>query len=119
MKPVQQKEKIIDFLIAYPDVVLFPQEKARIVCNIKKELRRKHGHRPNIVEIIFPLLFLVVALLLANISGLFPVITGVPLLDQVDTVDFLRRALLYVFIAGALTTPLLLTILPLNKGRKW
>ncbi len=112
----QEEIKITEFLMSYPDTIPSPQEKARIVRRVEREIEKGRVGRMNTMDILFALLFVPVLLVLALFNGMLPGISAGYILNQVYPTEFTHDILLYVFLAGLLITPLLLTILPVNKG---
>jgi len=111
-----EEEKIVEFLLSYPDVIPSPQEKVRTARRIERKIVTGGDSSENTMDILFVLLFVPVMLILALFSGMLPSISVGQILNQANQIEFTHPILLYIFIVGLLTTPLLLTILPVNRG---
>ncbi|MDD3364650.1 MAG: hypothetical protein PHZ03_06685 [Syntrophomonas sp.] len=111
-----EEEKIAKFLMSYPDAIPSPQEKARTVRRVEREIVKGRVGRMSTLDIIFALLFVSVMLVLTLFNGMLPSIQVGQILNQSYQTEFTHDILLYIFIGGLLTTPLLLTILPVNRG---
>jgi len=110
-----EEKKITEFLMSYPDIIPSPQEKSRMARRVEREIVKGRGGRMNTMDILFALLFLPVLLGLALLNGMVPGISAGYIL-RTYSAEFTHDILLYIFLAGMLITPLLLTILPVNKG---
>lgn len=117
MKPDSDQEKaIIKFLMSYPEVIPSQAQKARMTARLRREIAKRRAARMSGMDILYAVLLLAATLVLSLISGRLPEFSVGLIINQFYKLQFLHRILLCFCMAGFLTTPLLLTILPLNKG---
>lgn len=108
-----EEKKTVEFLMSYQDIVPSSQEKTSMVCRVEREIARDRLNRLNMIDILFALMFIPVTAGLLLINGMLP---GVFAGQQAYQIDSRQWFQLYVFLVGLLITPLLLTLLPVNKG---
>lgn len=108
-----EEEKIVEFLMSYQDIVPSSQEKTIMVGRVEREIAKGRLNRLNMIDILFALLFVPVTAGLLLFNGMLP---GVSAGQQADQIYIRPWFQLYVCMVGLLITPLLLTLLPVNKG---
>lgn len=111
---LRAKKKITAFLMSYPDVIPSSREKNSMVFRIKKELQASHRNI-SAIDLLFALLFVPAILILAMMQGFSPPPNLLPDLTLAQN-KFGTCALLLIPLLGIITAPLLLTLLPVNKG---
>ncbi len=109
------EKEIIEFLMSCPEAIPSQAEKARTVIRVQREIRKKRVTRMSSMDILFVLLLLAATLFLSFFIAL-PEFSAGQILQHYYQLQYSHRIVLYLILTGLLTTPLLLTILPSNKG---
>ncbi len=111
-----QEKAIIEFLMSCPEAVPSPAQKARAAAMVRREIAKTRAARMSSMDVLFVFLLLAATLVLSLFGTWLPELSTGLILNQFYHLQFLHRIILCFGIAGFLTAPLLLTILPLNKG---
>ncbi len=109
------EKEIIEFLMSYPESVPSQAEKARTVIRVQREIRKNRATRMNSMDILFVLLLLAAALFLSFFIAL-PEFLAEQILQHYYQLQYSHLIVLFFVLSGLITTPLLLTLLPSNKG---
>lgn len=118
MKKVKPGEKdVIEFLNAYPNVLPSQAEKAFMVARVRREIRKSQETKSmSSMDILFVFLLLLAIPVLAFFNAVLVDLNAEQILSWFHQYPFWQLILFCSGIASLLSTSLLLTLIPLNKG---
>lgn len=118
MKKVKPGEKdVIEFLNAYPNILPSQAEKAFMVARVRREIRKSQETKSmSSMDILFAFLLLLAIPVLTFFNAVLVDLSAEQILSWFHQYPFWQLILFCSGIAGLLSTSLLLTLIPLNKG---
>lgn len=109
------EKEMIEFLMSYPEALPSQAKKNRTVIRVQREIRKNRATSMSGMDILFALMLVATVLVLSLVNYLSDFSAG-KIVQHFYQLQYWRSIVMYLIIAGLLTTPLLLIILPSNKG---